>query len=49
MTQQQFIGNYLQKKLSRNKLPYGLAYLNKVARMEEEAAKEWKKLNKKTK
>jgi hypothetical protein len=49
MTKQQFIGNYLQKKLKDCKLGYGMNYLNKVATLEAEAEKLWKERKKKRK
>lgn len=42
MTKDEFIGNYLDKNMKNHGLPYGMAYLNKVATHEEEALKKWK-------
>lgn len=43
---QDFIGAYLDKKMKNHGLPYGMAYLNKVARHEEDAEKLWAKKQK---
>ena len=34
---QQIIGNYVQGRMCKHNLPYGLEYLNKVAQAEEDA------------
>jgi len=44
----EFIGNYLDKKMKGNTLPYGMDYLNMVSELEDEAEKLWKR-NKKNK
>jgi len=43
----EFIGNYLDKKMKGNTLPYGMDYLNMVAELEDEAEKLWKRNKKK--
>lgn len=45
----EFIGNYLTKKLKNNKLPYCIQYLNLVADLEIKAEKLYKKKSKKNK
>ena len=47
MTKHDFISNYMNKQLKKNKLPYGLQYLNWLASKEEKADKLWKKYDKK--
>jgi hypothetical protein len=42
MTKEDFIGNYLQKKMGKLKLEYGLEWHNKLATYEAEAEKKWK-------
>ena len=44
MTKEKYIGRYLDKKMKKNKLPYGLAYLNLVADYEEVAGKYWERM-----
>ena len=36
-----FIGEYLDKKMKGHRLPYGMEYLNRVATMEDKAGKLW--------
>lgn len=40
---QYFIGKYIQKRMKNNKLPYGMEYMNKLAKVEVAAEKAWKK------
>lgn len=42
MTEDEYVGRYVGKKMKNNKLPYGLQYLNLVADHEEKARKQWK-------
>lgn len=49
MPKSTYISSYMQTALKDNDLPYGLAYLNKVAYLEEKAEKSWKKYRKKKK
>ena len=42
MTKDDFISNYMNKQLKKNKLPYGLQYLNWLASKEEKAEKLYK-------
>lgn len=41
-----YIGNYLDKRMKGNTLPYGMEYLNKVAELEDKAEKLWKRKQK---
>ena len=41
--QNDFIGGYLTHAMKKNKLPYGIQYLNKVADIEKQAEKLYKK------
>ena len=43
---QDFIGKYLDKKMKNCNLPYGMAWVSKVARHEEAAEKLWAKKEK---
>jgi hypothetical protein len=43
---QDFIGKYLDRKMKNHGLHYGMDYLNKVAKHEEDAEKLWKKKQK---
>lgn len=47
MTKDEYIGNYIGKKMKDNKLPYGLTYLNLVADYEEVAEKYWERFMRK--
>lgn len=47
MTKQEYIGNYLNRKMKNHGLPYGMAYLNLLANTEEKAEKAWKQFKKK--
>ena len=40
-TRQEFIGNYLSKKMKDHGLPYGIAYINLLAKHEEIAEKKY--------
>jgi len=42
MTKQQFIGEYVQSKMTGVKIPYNMTYLNHIAKLEAEAEKLWK-------
>lgn len=42
-----YIGNYLNKKMKGNTMPYGMAYLSLVAELEYKAEKKWKRKQKK--
>lgn len=44
MTKQEYIGTYVGKKMKRNKLPYGLEYLNLVGKYESIAEKYWERM-----
>ena len=46
MTKSEYIGRYLDKKMKGNTLEYGLAYINKVAYLENHAEKLWNKKQK---
>lgn len=39
---QKFIGEYLDKKMKNHNLPYGMQYLNLLAKTEQEAERKWK-------
>lgn len=41
-----YIGNYLNKKMKGNTMPYGMAYLSLVAELEGKAEKNWKRKQK---
>ena len=47
MNKEEFIGEYLDKKMKGHGLPYGMEYLNRVATMEDKAGKIWKRLKNK--
>ena len=47
MDKDDFINNYMDKQIKKNKLPYGIQYLNWLADKEEKAEKLYKALNKK--
>lgn len=40
---QQFIADYIHKRMKSNKLPYSIQYLNKLAKVEEQAEKAYKR------
>jgi len=44
-----FVGGYLTRAMKKNKLPYGMRYMNKVAEIEEEAEIVYDKSEKTTK
>ena len=48
MTKHEFIGNFLEKstRIKRCKLPYGMGYLNLLAKVTEDAEKAYKKYKK---
>ena len=46
MTKEEYIGNYIEKRMKNNKLPYGIEYLGKLDDIIEKAEKSWDKLNK---
>ena len=39
----QFIAEYIHKRMKGNKLPYSIQYLNKLAKVEDQAEKAWKR------
>ena len=47
MTKQEYIGNYLDRRMKNHGLPYGTAYINLLATMEEKAVKAWKQFKNK--
>lgn len=47
MEKDDFINNYMNKQIKKNKLPYGMQYLNWLADMEEKAEKLYKAHKKK--
>jgi len=47
ISEQDFKGNYLQKKMKNHNLPYGMDYLNLLAKHEAKADKLWEKEMKK--
>lgn len=42
LERQEFIGNYIQKKMETHELPYSGAYFNLLAKVTEDAEKKWK-------
>ncbi len=44
MTKDEYVGKYLDKKMKNHNLPYGMQYLNLVAKHTEYAEKKWEKL-----
>ena len=42
-----YIGNYLNKKMKGNTMPYGMEYLSLIAELEDKAEKNWKRKQKK--
>lgn len=40
---QDFIGEYIHKRMKNNKLPYCIEYLNKLAKVEEAAERSWQR------
>ena len=47
MDKDDFINNYMDKQIKKNKLPYGMQYLNWLADTEEKAEKIYKAYSKK--
>ncbi len=46
MTKQEYIGNYLDRKMKNHNLPWSMAYYALLNKMEEAAEKSWKRKNK---
>lgn len=44
MTQQQFVGEYLDKKMKGNKLPYGMAWFNLINKHTDFAERKWARM-----
>lgn len=42
-TKLDFIGEFIHKRMKNNKLPYGMEYLNKLAKVEAAAEKAWER------
>jgi len=43
-TKEEFIGQYLDKKMKNHNLPMGMAYYNKLSKHTDDAEKKWEKL-----
>lgn len=44
MNKEDFIGEYLDKKMKGHGLPYGMEYLDRVATFEDKAGKIWERM-----
>lgn len=49
MTKQKYIERYITRKMKGHGLPYGMQYLNLLAKTEEDAEKQWRVYRRKIK